>query len=93
MALDRLSVTIMVTDAERAELDAGARGVGLSLPQYIALSAAGRCGKRLSPTLMNAIAKRTTPGGGCRSSGWSRRSTSRRTNRGRSRRNRNERVP
>jgi hypothetical protein len=35
MALDGLSVTIMVTDAERAELDAGASAVGLSFAQYI----------------------------------------------------------
>lgn len=32
MALDRLSVTIMVTDAERAELDVGATAAGLSFP-------------------------------------------------------------
>jgi len=46
MALDRLAVTIMVTDAERAELSAGA--VGLSFPQYIRT----RCGwqaRQISP--------------------------------------------
>jgi hypothetical protein len=35
MALDRLAVTIMVTDAERLQLDAGASAVGLFFPQYI----------------------------------------------------------
>ena len=32
MALDRLAVTIMVTDAERAHLDMGATAAGLSFP-------------------------------------------------------------
>ncbi len=34
-ALERVSVTIMVTDPERAELDAGATAAGLSIPQYV----------------------------------------------------------
>lgn len=40
MALDRLSVTIIVTEAERAQLDAGATAAGVSIPQYIRT----RCG-------------------------------------------------
>jgi hypothetical protein len=44
MALDRLSVTIIVTDAERAQLRAA--GPGLSLPQYIRT----RCGWQVRQT-------------------------------------------
>jgi hypothetical protein len=39
-ALMRMSVTIMVTDTERAELDAEATVAGLSIPQYVRT----RCG-------------------------------------------------
>jgi hypothetical protein len=46
MALDRLSVTIMVTDAERAHLDVGASAAGLSFPQYIRT----RCGWQVRQT-------------------------------------------
>jgi hypothetical protein len=46
MALDRLAVTIMVTDEERAQLDAGASTVGLSFPQYIRT----RCGWQVRQT-------------------------------------------
>jgi hypothetical protein len=54
MALDRLVVTIMVTDAERAELDAGARAVGLSFPQYIR----ARCGWQMRQTSLPNTAER-----------------------------------
>ncbi len=40
MALDRLSVTITVTETERAELDVGSTAAGISIPQYIRT----RCG-------------------------------------------------
>lgn len=46
MALDRLSVTIMVTDEERAHLDISASAVGLSFPQYIRT----RCGWQVRQT-------------------------------------------
>jgi hypothetical protein len=82
MALDRLAVTIMVTDVERAELDAGASAVGLSFPNTSGPGVAGRCGKRPCPTLLSAIARRTMLGSGCGDSGWSRRSTSKISHRG-----------
>jgi hypothetical protein len=46
MVLDRLSVTIMVTDEERAHLDVGASAAGLSFPQYIRT----RCGWQVRQT-------------------------------------------
>jgi hypothetical protein len=46
MALDRRAVTIVVTDAARAELDAGASAVCLSFPQYIRT----RCGWQVRQT-------------------------------------------
>jgi hypothetical protein len=46
MALDRMAVTIMVTDAELAELDAGATAAGTSIPQYVRT----RCGFKVRNT-------------------------------------------
>ena len=76
MALDRLAVTIMVTDVERAELDAGASAVGLSFPQYIRTRCGWQVRQTSLQTRLSVIARRTTPGSGCDNSGWNRRGTS-----------------
>jgi hypothetical protein len=54
MALDRMTVTILVIGEERAQLDAGASLVGLSFPQYIRT----RCGWQVRQTSLTNTPER-----------------------------------